>query len=123
MPTNHANMRGPAYFNPSTSTTSYIDLNVIKTFFDIYNSDGTLANGKTPYAELSFNNYFNLKKNWMPYLLLKYNNTGYMREYKIREGLMLGLGVTKSFFNKALYVRLSVNNVFATVSVRTLGLA
>lgn len=93
---------------------SYIDLNIIKTFFNIYNSDGKLANGKNPYAELSFNNYFNLRKNWMPYLLLKYNNTGYMREYKIREGLVLGLGVTKSFFNKALYARLSINNLFAT---------
>ena len=93
---------------------SYIDLNIIKSFFNIYNSDGKLANGKNPYAELSFNNYFNLRKNWMPYLLLKYNNTGYMREYKIREGLVLGLGVTKSFFNKALYARLSINNLFAT---------
>ena len=93
---------------------SYIDLNIIKTFFDIYNSDGKLANGKNPYVELSFNNYFNLRKNWMPYILLKYNNTGYMREYKIQEGLMLGLGVTKSFFKKSLYARLSINNVFAT---------
>lgn len=93
---------------------SYIDLNIIKTFFDIYNNNGKPANGKNPYVELSFNNYFNLKKNWMPYLLLKYNNTGYMREYKIREGLMLGLGVTKSFFKKALYARFSINNAFAT---------
>lgn len=93
---------------------SYINLNVSKTFFNIYNSNGKLANGKSPYTELSFNNYFNLKKNWMPYLLLKFNNTGYMREYKIRAGIMLQLGITKSFFNKALYARLSINNVFAT---------
>lgn len=98
---------------------SYLDLNVIRTFFNIYNADGTLANGKRPYAELSFNNYFNLKKDWMPYLLLKYNSDGYMREYRIQQGVLIGLGITKHFLKKTLYARLSVNNLLGTKEKET----
>ena len=92
----------------------YANLNVMRTFFDIYNTDGTLANGKRPYGVLSFNNYFNLKNQWMPYLWLTYNTDGYMREYRVKQGFVVSFGVTKYFFKKAVFARLSVNNILGT---------
>ena len=92
----------------------YTHLNVMRTFFNIYQTDGTLINGKRPYAEMSFNSYFNLKKDWMPYLLLRYNSDGYMREYRIKQGFFISMGITKHFFKNALYARLSINNILGT---------
>ena len=92
----------------------YTNLNVMRTFFSIYNTDGTLTNGKRPYAEMSFNSYFNLKNDWMPYLLLKYNSDGYMREYRIKQGFFISCGITKHFLKNTLYARLSVNNILGT---------
>lgn len=92
----------------------YTNLNVTRTFFSIYNTDGTLTNGKRPYAEMSFNSYFNLKNDWMPYLLLKYNSDGYMREYRIKQGFFISCGITKHFLKNTLYARLSVNNILGT---------
>lgn len=92
----------------------YTNLNVMRTFFSIYNTDGTLTNGKRPYAEMSFNSYFNLKNDWMPYLLLKCNSDGYMREYRIKQGFFISCGITKHFLKNTLYARLSVNNILGT---------
>lgn len=118
MPTNkphYTALNGNVAYNKTVGIWEfYTNLNVMRTFFNIYNSDGTLVNGKRPYAEMSFNSYFNLKNDWMPYLLFKYNSDGYMREYRIKQGLFLSFGITKRFLKNALYVRLSVNNILGT---------
>ena len=118
MPTNkphYTALNGNVAYNKTVGIWEfYTNLNVMRTFFNIYNSDGTLVNGKRPYAEMSFNSYFNLKNDRMPYLLLKYNSDGCMREYRIKQGLFLSFGITKRFLKNALYVRLSVNNILGT---------
>lgn len=48
----------------------YLSANLMRTFLDICNEDGTRANGMHPYMAASFNNYWKLKGNWMPYLLI-----------------------------------------------------
>ena len=50
----------------------------------------------------------------MPYLLLRYNSDGYMREYRIKQGFFISMGITKHFFKNALYARLSINNILGT---------
>ena len=63
---------------------------------------------------MSFNSYFNLKNDWMPYLLLKCNSDGYMREYRIKQRIFISCGITKHFLKNTLYARLSVNNILGT---------
>ena len=92
----------------------YCNLNVMRTYLSLYNSDGSKVHNKTPYLSLSFNNYFNLSHHWMPYLLMSYNTTGNMREYRVRQALWVSLGVSKHLANNAWMMRLSVNNILGT---------
>lgn len=89
----------------------YLSANLMRTFLKIYNEDGTRANGTRPYMVASFNNYWELKNNWMPYLLLEYDGDGYMREYRIKQSVIVGMGIVKRLFNNALYIRLSIDNL------------
>ena len=92
----------------------YVNLNVMRTYLTLRNSDGSQVNNRRPYASLSFNNYLNLPHSWMPYLLLSYNTDGCMREYHIRQALWFSVGVTKHFANNAWLIRLSANNLLRT---------
>lgn len=92
----------------------YLNLNMMRTYLSLYNSDGSKVNNNKPYLSMSFNNYFNLHHHWMPYLQISYNSDGNMREYRVRQALWVSLGVTKHFADNAWLVRLSVNNIFGT---------
>ncbi len=92
----------------------FCNLNVMRTYLSLYNSDGSKVRNNTPYMSMSFNNYFNLSHHWMPYLLISYNTTGNMREYRVRQTLWISLGVSKHLANNAWMLRLSVNNILGT---------
>ena len=98
---------------------SYLTASVMRTFFDIYDSQGSRMNGRKPYFRASMDNYFNLKHWWMPYLLLSYNGTGNMREYKVKEAFYLDFGVTKHLFGSKLFLRLSVSNALGAKEKET----
>jgi hypothetical protein len=93
---------------------SYLSTSIMRTFLDIYDNNGNRMNGHIPYFRASMDNYFNLKHQWMPYLLLGYNNTGDMREYRIKDAFYLDFGVTKRLFHNNLFMRLSVSNALGT---------
>lgn len=92
----------------------YLNLNMMRTYLSLYNSDGSKVKNEKPYISMSFNNYLNLRHHWMPYLLISYNSDGNMREYRVRQALWLSLGVTKHFADKAWMIRLSANNILGT---------
>lgn len=92
----------------------YLNINMMRTYMSLYNTDGSKIKNDKPYLSMSFNSYFNLHHHWMPYVLLSYNSDGNMREYRVRQALWLSLGVTKHFADNAWLVRLSLNNLLGT---------
>lgn len=90
----------------------YVNLNVMRTYLSLYNTDGSKVRNNNPYLSVSFNSYFNLPRRWMPYLLVSCNSNGNMREYRVRSALSVSLGVSKHFADNAWMVRLSANNIF-----------
>ena len=92
----------------------YFNLNMMRTYMSLYNTDGSKIKNDKSYLSMSFNSYFNLPHHWMPYVLLSYNSDGNMREYRVRQALWLSLGVTKHFADNAWLVRLSLNNLLGT---------
>ena len=92
----------------------YLNLNMIRTYLSLYNTDGSKIKNDKPYWSMSFNNYLNLRHHWMPYLLISYNSAGDTREYHIRQALWISLGVSKHFAGRAWMVRLSANNILGT---------
>ena len=90
----------------------YVNLNAMRTYLSLYNTDGSKVRNNKPYLSVSFNNYFNLPRRWMPYLLISCNSDGNMREYRVRSALSVSLGVSKHFADNAWMVRLSANNIF-----------
>ena len=92
----------------------YFNLNMMRTYMSLYNTDGSKIKNDKPYISMSFNSYFNLRHHWMPYVLLSYNSDGNMREYLVKQALWFSLGVTKHFADNAWLVRLSLNNILGT---------
>ena len=92
----------------------FININMMRTYMSLYDTDGRKIKNDKPYMSMSFNSYFNLQHHWMPYVLLSYNSDGNMREYRVRQALWLSFGVTKHFANNAWIVRLSLNNILGT---------
>ena len=92
----------------------YLNANLTRTFLDIYDENHVRMNGTRPYVMASFNNYWELKNDWMPYLTLGYNNDGYLREYRVKQSFLVGLGLVKRLLDKKLYIRLSVDNLLGT---------
>ena len=92
----------------------YFNLNMMRTYMSLYNTDGRKIKNDKPYISMSFNSYFNLRHHWMPYVLLSYNSDGNMREYLVKQALWFSLGVTKHFADNAWLVRLSLNNILGT---------
>ena len=92
----------------------YLNLNMMRTYLSLYNSDGSKVQNGRPYFSMSFNNYLNLRHHWMPYLLISYNSNGNMREYRVRQAMWISFGVSKHFANNAWMVRLSANNLLGT---------
>ena len=92
----------------------YFNLNMMRTYMSLYNTDGRKIKNDKPYISMSFNSYFNLRHHWMPYVLLSYNSDGNMREYLVKQALWFSLGVTKRFADNAWLVRLSLNNILGT---------
>lgn len=92
----------------------YLSANMTRTFLDIYDENHVRMNGTRPYVMASFNNYWELKNDWMPYLTLGYNNDGYLREYRVKQSFLVGLGLVKRLLDKKLYIRLSVDNLLGT---------
>lgn len=88
-----------------------VSANLTRTYLPIYDENHRRINGNRPYIRASLNNYWRLGKQWMPYLLIGYNNDGYMREYRIKQNAMISLGISKRLFDNQLYVRLSVENL------------
>ena len=91
-----------------------VNLNLMRTYLSLNNTDGSKVKNNSPYFSMSFNNYLNLRHRWMPYLLISYNSDGSMREYRVRQALWLTLGVSKHFAHNAWMVRLSANNILGT---------
>ena len=92
----------------------FVNLNIMRTFLSLYNTDGSKVKNDRPYVSMSFNNYLNLRHRWMPYLLISCNSDGNMREYRIRQALWISLGVSKHFAGNAWMVRLGVSNILGT---------
>ena len=92
----------------------YLNLNMMRTYLSLYNTDGSKVKNNKPYFSMSFNNYLNLRHHWMPYLLISYNSDGNMREYQVRQALWVSLGVSKHFAANAWMIRLSANNILGT---------
>ena len=92
----------------------FLNLNMMRTYLSLSNSDGSKVKNDKPYFSMSFNNYLNLRHHWTPYLLISYNSDGNMREYRVRQALWISLGVSKHFANNAWMVRLSANNILGT---------
>ena len=92
----------------------FLNLNMMRTYLSLYNSDGSKVKNDKPYFSMSFNNYLNLRHHWTPYLLISYNSDGNMREYRVRQALWISLGVSKHFADNAWMVRLSANNILGT---------
>lgn len=97
----------------------YCYASIMQTFLDIHDVNGMRVNGQKPYVEVSVNNYFNLKNDFMPYVFMAYNTTGDLREYNVKEKFLLSFGIGKHFLKNSLYLRLNVNNVLGTKEIET----
>lgn len=91
-----------------------VDISVSRTFLDIYQDDGSKINNCRPLVWLSSQHYLTLQNDWMPYVSFNYNNSGYQYEGQLKSAFVINLGLTKYFLNKSLFLRLSLNNLFAT---------
>lgn len=100
------------YWKPQAS------LDIMRTFLDLYNSNGTKIKHILPCWIFSVVNSFQFPNQWNAFADIYYTADGYLREYRIRPYAYVNVGISKHLFKNSLMVSLSVYDLFRSCKER-----
>ncbi len=90
-----------------------ISAGILKHWLD-YDSYGIKENMSKPLFFASMDNVFNLPNNWIVNVDANFTSKGNypVAVYKYKEQILVGAGISKSFFNKSLQIKLAISDIF-----------
>ncbi len=89
-----------------------VSLNIMRTYLDLYNEDGSKIDNTLPYLTCSFTNSFQFPHQWNVFADIYYTGDGHLREYRIKPYTYANIGVSKYLLGKSLLLSLSIYDLF-----------